>query len=207
MKKVQGVDKDYVNDFLKILNFPSHIMLRDTLIQNENYHFQSYSRNRKNMINLLIEIADILYRKYNLELGREYYQLIADFYKDETFYGEAILSLSQMDKERDRVLEYVEFEKQKFLELDKLKPRNGSEVISAVESLPQPMDIEYEIIIKSNQLDSTKINKKFNVKYKNEFMSYDEEVNAKIGFLDTVKIFNTLFQIVKFLKTKIRLLQ
>ena len=122
-KKVQGKDKDYVNDFLKILNFPSHIMLRDTLTQNENYHFQSYSRNRKNMINLLIEIADILYRKYNLELGREYYQLIADFYKDETFYGEAMLSLSQLDKERDRVLEYVEFEKQKFLELDKLKPR------------------------------------------------------------------------------------
>ena len=87
-KKVQGKDKDYVNDFLKILNFPSHIMLRDTLVQNENYHFQSYSRNRKNMINLLIEIADILYRKYNPELGREYYQLIADFYKDETFYGE-----------------------------------------------------------------------------------------------------------------------
>jgi len=184
-KKVQGKDKDYVNDFLKILNFPSHIMLRDTLIQNENYHFQSYSRNRKNMTNLLIEIADILYRKYNLELGREYYQLIADFYKDETFYGEAMLSLSQLDKQRDRVLEYVEFEKQKFLELDKLKPRNGSEVISAVESLPQPMDIEYEISIKSNQQDSTKINKKFNVKYKNEFMSYDEEVNAKIGFLDT----------------------
>ena len=168
-KKVQGKDKDYVNDFLKIFNFPSHIMLRDTLIQNENYHFQSYSRNRKNMINLLIEVADILYRKYNLELGREYYQLIADFYKDETFYGEAMLSLSQLDKERDRVLEYVEFEKQKFLELDKLKPRNGSEVINAVESLPQPMDIDYEIIIKSNQLDSTKINKKFNVKYKNEF--------------------------------------
>ena len=37
------------------------------------------------MINLLIEIADILYRKYNLELGREYYQLIADFIKMRLF--------------------------------------------------------------------------------------------------------------------------
>ena len=105
------------------------------LTQNENYHFQSYSRNRKNMTNLLIEIADILYRKYNLELGREYYQLIADFYKDETLYGEAMLSLSQLDKERQSFRRYVEFEKQEILELDKLKPRNGSEVINAMEKV------------------------------------------------------------------------
>ena len=71
-----------------------------------------------------------------------------------------------------------------------------------MESLPQPMDIEYEIIIKSNQLDSTKINKKFNVKYKNEFMSYDEEVNAKIGFLDTGENIQYFISDSKILKTK-----
>ena len=121
-------------------------MLRDTLSQNENYHFQSYSRNRKNMINLLIEVADILYRKYNPELGSEYFQLIADFYKDEIFYGEAMLSLSQLDEKRDRVLEYVEVERS-------YNSARNQKKLYLENDLPEKVDYEN---ISDNQLEDEK---------------------------------------------------
>ena len=100
---------------MTILEFPSHVGLRDSLLKNNYYHISNKTRGKEPMENLLFNVANFIHRQTNnSKLASEYYKIIIDYYKDTELYADASLALHQIEPANNWLSLFLEKKSEEF---------------------------------------------------------------------------------------------
>ena len=182
-----------IEALLAVLKFPSNTALRDSLIENKNYHISNKSRSKETMESLIFNIADFIHRKTkNSSLAANYYKIIYDYYQDTEFYSDALLALNQIEPSNDWLLPLMNKKNDDFLSIEEFNPRTGAQVIEATAKRLFPEDFKSDNMIYYIPFDSLppelynldNYNNNYNITIKKNFSSYDLSNKAKMAILD-----------------------
>ena len=186
--------KKKCNQLLTILEFPSHVGLRDSLLKNNYYHISNKTRGKESMESLLFNVANFIHRQTNnSKLASEYYKIIIDYYKDTELYTDAILALHQIEPADNWLPLLLEKKDEEFSNIEKFNPRTGAEVIEATRNRLFPEDFESKNIIYSVPFDSISDvptnfdnlmpERLYDIKMKENFLLYDSNIKGQMAIL------------------------